>query len=438
MFLHHFRIFHHFCPAAAHAEYLQLVPAGDFPLISNVGSAHHTQKLIRDSECWMVIGWCKKLNRGQWADQSHGPYISWCLCQKHHNLPCFGSSNLSVAPSSGKFWYSNMALKQPEVIKVPDDDDFPDSGPQSPVEAQSLQGQPRCHNEHLSDLLADNHKDTLRSTITSLKKLMVKHWWQMVEADMDAVLKSIHNPSCIYLHQHLTTKGIDMMEPVTEVPEGWTFLRQLPKKVQKMEVQELIMMCFCLRPTCHPWPRLPTPRPSTWSWRWLLNQWFRSMSQSVTWVWSKIPPPKMTAEECLSQLEKVLLPWPSSLAWEPWYGPTWLLAAAIWLCLKHKFFNGGTAKEACTMFEVQAKQLSKLLSGKVYLSGSARATKGKWKWSHTVAHEGDMAGDDPPLSPHQEVNEVCHHCKSLSLHSLPRRCHTTVGPPSPQWGVPPL
>ena len=61
---------------------------------------------------------------------------------------------------------------------------------------------------------------------------------------MDAVPKSIHDPSCIYLCQHLTTKGIDVMELATEVPEGWTFLRQLPKKAWKMEVQELIVMCF--------------------------------------------------------------------------------------------------------------------------------------------------------------------------------------------------
>ena len=52
------------------------------------------------------------------------------------------------------------------------------------------------------------------------------------------------------------------------------------------------------------------------------------------------------------------------------------------------------------MFEVRAKQLSKLLSGKVYLGGSAGAAKGKCKRSHTVAHEGDVAGDEPPsLSP---------------------------------------
>ena len=45
-------------------------------------------------------------------------------------------------------------------------------------------------------------------------------------------------------------------------------------------------------------------------------------------------------------------------------------------------FHGGTTKEASTTFEVWAKQLTKLLSGKVYLGGSAGATKGKWKWSH--------------------------------------------------------
>ena len=52
------------------------------------------------------------------------------------------------------------------------------------------------------------------------------------------------------------------------------------------------------------------------------------------------------------------------------------------------------------MFEVQAKQLSKLLSGKVYLGGSTGAAKGRRKQSHTAAHEGDVTGDEPPsLSP---------------------------------------
>ena len=69
------------------------------------------------------------------------------------------------------------------------------------------------------------------------------------------------------------------------------------------------------------------------------------------------------------------------------------------------------------MFEVWDKQLSKLLSGKVYLGGSGRAAKGKQKRSHTMAHEGDIAGDDP-VPPHQELNEASNHCKSSSLVHL--------------------
>ena len=68
-----------------------------------------------------------------------------------------------------------MASKQPAVIEVPDDD-FPNSGPNNPVEAQSYRDQLDAIMSTFSDLLADDHKDALRSTVTSLKKLMVKHW----------------------------------------------------------------------------------------------------------------------------------------------------------------------------------------------------------------------------------------------------------------------
>ena len=164
-----------FLPTAACAEYQQVVPAGDFPLICTFSSTHHAEKPISIGECWMVIGWCKKLDQGvSSADQRLGPYISCCSHQNHHNLPCFGSSNPSVAPSLGEFQY-DMALKQPAVIKVPDDD-FPNSGPQNPVEAQSYRDQLNAIMSTFSDLLVDNCKDALRSTITSLEKLIVKHW----------------------------------------------------------------------------------------------------------------------------------------------------------------------------------------------------------------------------------------------------------------------
>ena len=148
-----------------------------------------------------------------------------------------------------------MASKQVEIIEVPDDDpdDFPNSGPQNPVEAQSYRDKIDAIMDTFSDLLADDCKDALRSTVTSLKKLMVKHWQQMAEADVEVVIRLIHDPSCIHLCQHLTTEGINVTELATKVPEGWTFLRQLPKKVQKTEVQELIVMCFdhLLEPHAH-------------------------------------------------------------------------------------------------------------------------------------------------------------------------------------------
>ena len=78
----------------------------------------------------------------------------------------------------------------------------------------------------------------------SLKKLMVKHWHQMSEANVEVVMKSIHDPSCMYLCQYLTTEGVDITELVTEIPEGWMFIRQLPEKIRKAEVWEMIVMCF--------------------------------------------------------------------------------------------------------------------------------------------------------------------------------------------------
>ena len=85
-----------------------------------------------------------------------------------------------MAPSLGRLQNDDMTSKTTpvEVIEVPDKDpdDFPDSGPQNPVEAQTYRDKINEIMEMFSDLLADDRKDALRSTITSLKKLMVKHW----------------------------------------------------------------------------------------------------------------------------------------------------------------------------------------------------------------------------------------------------------------------
>ena len=80
---------------------------------------------------------------------------------------------------------------------------------------------------------------------------------------------------------------------------------------------------------------------------------------------------KMMEEQRMEKLEKMILPLHNAacIKHKPKNGPTHILAAAVWLKLKWKFFNTGTAKEACELFEVHAKQLSKVISGKKYLGG---------------------------------------------------------------------
>ena len=90
---------------------------------------------------------------------------------------------------------------------------------------------------------------------------------------------------------------------------------------------------------------------------------------------------KMTEEEKREKVQKTVLPIPNApcLAHEPQNGLTHILTAAVWLKMSKKYFNEGTAKEACECFDVQAKQLLRVLTGKKYLGGTqarkCKATK---------------------------------------------------------------
>ena len=141
-----------------------------------------------------------------------------------------------------------------------------------------------------------------------------------------------------------------MAELATDVPEGWTFLRQLPEKVQKMEVRELIMTCFNHLSEVH--THMSSFAANTSSLAKIADhETFNMVMKAAARLMIQVnvpehylslaqdSPPKTTAEEHLSQLEKVILPQPTSLTQEPWYRPTRLLAAVVWLCLKCKFFQ---------------------------------------------------------------------------------------------------
>ena len=62
-------------------------------------------------------------------------------------------------------------------------------------------------------------------------------------------------------------------------------------------------------------------------------------------------------EEKKEKVKKTVLPIPDAtcLKHEPRNGPTRILTAAVWLKLSRKYFNEGTAKEACERFSGQSE-----------------------------------------------------------------------------------
>ena len=99
--------------------------------------------------------------------------------------------------------------------------------------------------------------------------------------------------------------------------------------------------------------------------------------------------PKTTEEERWEKVQKTILPmhqmhhaWPTNQR----MAPTHVLAVAVGLKLNCKYFNEGTAKEACNRFEVRAKQLSRVLTGRKYLGGT-QAKKCKATETATTTQE---------------------------------------------------
>ena len=135
-----------------------------------------------------------------------------------------------------------MALQEPsEVITILDDiekeeeDDWPESGP---VNLQEAKAYTDCINDVLdtmAEMLHNDNNDALPKCIRTFKKLIVKDWHSMTDADPEVVIRSIYNLACIYLCQHITKGGINIVVPDEEPPSGRDFVRELPEKRWKQE-----------------------------------------------------------------------------------------------------------------------------------------------------------------------------------------------------------
>ena len=129
-----------------------------------------------------------------------------------------------------------MASQEPsEVITIPDDveeeeeDDWPESGPVNLQEAKAYSDHINDVFDSMAEVLHNDNKDALPKCIRTFKKLIAKDWHSMTDTDPEVVIRDIYDMACIYLFQHITKGGIDIVVPDEEPPSGRDFVRELPE-----------------------------------------------------------------------------------------------------------------------------------------------------------------------------------------------------------------
>ena len=128
-----------------------------------------------------------------------------------------------------------MAVKDvPPVIDLLDEEEeeWPDAGAQNPEEAEQYVDKINHIFDHLSELIHEDKKNALGTTIKNFKKLIVKQWETMGDADVDIVLHTIKDPTTVYLQQHLTRGGVEVFDPTEEIPTSPEFIHQLPERTR--------------------------------------------------------------------------------------------------------------------------------------------------------------------------------------------------------------
>ena len=130
-----------------------------------------------------------------------------------------------------------MADKADPVIELveEEEEEWPEAGAQNVAEAEQYQDRINNIFNHLSTLIHEDVKDTLGQTVKNLKKVVAKQWEVMGDADVDVILRTIRDPTALYLRQHLTSGGIVVVDPPEEIPTGQEFLRKLPERTRRAE-----------------------------------------------------------------------------------------------------------------------------------------------------------------------------------------------------------
>ena len=132
-----------------------------------------------------------------------------------------------------------------------EEEEWPEAGAQNPEEAEQYMDKINNIFDHLSTLIHEDSKDALAQMIRNFKELVAKQWETMGDADIDIILRTIKDPTAVYLHQHLTRGGVEVVDPPEEILTGPEFIRQLPKRTRHAEDTSFISVFF---PSCSTGP----------------------------------------------------------------------------------------------------------------------------------------------------------------------------------------
>ena len=283
-----------------------------------------------------------------------------------------------------------------DLLEEEEEEEWPEAGAQNPEEVQQYVDKINNIFDPPSTLIHEDKKDALGLMIRNFKKLVVKQWETMGDVDVDVILCTIKDPATVYLRQHLTRGGVEVFDPPEEIPTGPEFIHQLPERTRQAEETAFISEIFDHAAQAHEHLLSVCANISTLAkitnkttLHTIINGAVRPLVQ-INIPKGFLNPvedrrPKTTEEERWEKIRKMVLPVSNApcLAHKLKNSPTHILAVAVWLKLNRKYFNEGTAKEACDRFEVRAKQLSRVLTGRKYLGGT-QAKKRK-------------ATDEPPV-----------------------------------------
>ena len=139
-----------------------------------------------------------------------------------------------------------MAAKDDPVVELveEEEEEWPEVGVQNVEEAEQYQDKINNIFDHLSILIHEDVKTALSQTVQNFKKVVTKQWESMGAANTDVVLRTIKDPTALYLRQHLTARGIEVVDPPEELPSGKEFLRQLPEQARQVEETAFIVDIF--------------------------------------------------------------------------------------------------------------------------------------------------------------------------------------------------